>query len=869
MSAPWLTTATEGGTTGPAPAESRVRPAQLAPVHVTGKFLATDTGTLHVRGVTYGTFDGSNDLPEPAVAATDFAQMSAAGVNAVRVYTVPPRWMLDLAAAQGLRVLVGIPWEQHLTFLDSRSRCRKIERDVRSAIRACNGHEAVLGYVIGNEIPTAIVRWHGRARVERFLERLYTAAKSEAPTAIVTYANYPSTEYLDLPFLDVVAFNVFLEDPAELTSYLARLQAIAGDRPLVITECGLDSQRHGQAGQAASVAAQVDAVFAAGCAGGFVFSWTDDWSRNGERVDDWQFGVVDRTRAPKPALAALQAAFANAPFGQLTDWPRVSVVVCSYNGGRTIAETVDALGELDYRSYETIVVDDGSADDTAAIAASRGLTVIRTVNQGLSAARNEGIRAADGEIIAFCDDDCSPDRHWLQYLVTTMRAGDFAGVGGPNIPPPSTLTGDSVGHAPGGPTHVLLSPSVAEHIPGCNMAFRRSVLDDVRGFDPRFRVAGDDVDVCWRIQEAGGTLGFSPGAVVWHQPRTAVRGYARQQLAYGRAEAHLERKWPERYNSAGHIAWGVSTHGGKTRKRFSRRRWQVYYGRGGSALFQSVYSSHTRHPAAFPLAPEWYLFLLALCIATIWQTFSGPLMTIPPVGLPVSVLLLLLAVVVMVSRAILWAAAVILPPSMPARRRVGTRILVGYLCLLQPLARLSGRASEGLTPWRGRGTYAFGLPRSRVVSAWADRGMPAEAWMTRLKGGLATARVQVADGGDFDTWDVQTRVGPLAAGRLRLGIEDHGNGRQMVRLRAWPRISKGAALAEILLVALTILATTRGEMPGAVLLGGAAMWFAIRVLMQASTAVIAPIRVIAELDERSALSTIPAHPVTAASREAA
>ena len=144
----------------------------------------------------------------------------------------------------GLSVMVGLPWEQHVTFLDDRRRTAAIEERMRDMVRSCAGHPAILCYAIGNEIPASIVRWHGKRKIERFLKRLYLAAKSEDPGALVTYVNYPSTEYLSLPFIDLVCFNVFLESGSQFASYLARLQHIAGDRPLVVTEAGLDSLRN-------------------------------------------------------------------------------------------------------------------------------------------------------------------------------------------------------------------------------------------------------------------------------------------------------------------------------------------------------------------------------------------------------------------------------------------------------------------------------------------------------------------------------------------------------------------------------------------------------------------------------------------------
>src|SRR5262249_32783014 len=152
------------------------------------------------------------------------AAMAASGFNAIRTYTVPPHWLLDLARHHGLRVMIGLPWEQHVTFLDSRQRANSIVDRVRVGVRACAGHPAVLCYVIGNEVPAPIVRWYGRRRVERFLERLYRAAKAEDPGGLVTYVNYPTTEYLELPFIDLVCFNVYLETQETLEAYLARLQ---------------------------------------------------------------------------------------------------------------------------------------------------------------------------------------------------------------------------------------------------------------------------------------------------------------------------------------------------------------------------------------------------------------------------------------------------------------------------------------------------------------------------------------------------------------------------------------------------------------------------------------------------------------------
>src|SRR5438552_3869794 len=311
-----------------------------------------------------------------------------------------------------------------------------VNRPVESRHRA--GHPGILCYTIGNEIPASIVRWHGRRKLERFLERLYWAAKAEDPECLVTYVNYPSTEYLQLSFLDFACFNVYLESQKCLDAYLGRLHNIAGDRPLVMAEMGLDSHRNGEITQAHVIDWQIRTVFADGGAGVFVYAWTDEWFRGGAEVEDWKFGLTDRNRDPKPALSWVRNAFREIPFARDVPWPRVSVVLCSYNGARTIRDSMEALQKLEYPNYEVIVVDDGSKDATAAIASEYDCRVIRTENCGLGSARNTGCQAATGDLVAYIDDDAYPDPHCLHYLasafLTTINVAQAA-VGGPNIAP--------------------------------------------------------------------------------------------------------------------------------------------------------------------------------------------------------------------------------------------------------------------------------------------------------------------------------------------------------------------------------------------------------------------------------------------------
>src|SRR5262249_33077189 len=189
-----------------------------------------------------------------------------------------------------------------------------IDALVREKVSSVKGHPALLCYAIGNEIAAPVARWLGRHKVESYLKRIFDVVKNEDPGGLVTYVNYPSTEYLQLPFLDLVCFNVYLENQDRFRSYLARLQNVAGDRPLIMSEVGLDALRHGEMKQAEVLDWQVRTSFASGCAGVVLFSWTDEWYRAGAEVDDWAFGITDRQRRPKPALQAVRDALVDTPF---------------------------------------------------------------------------------------------------------------------------------------------------------------------------------------------------------------------------------------------------------------------------------------------------------------------------------------------------------------------------------------------------------------------------------------------------------------------------------------------------------------------------------------------------------------------------
>jgi hypothetical protein len=807
----------------PAP-RAAAEPEPLARPRVGGKFLFAGSEKLWVRGVTYGTFAAranGEDYPDDEQLDRDFAAMRASGVNALRCYTVPPRRLLDGAQHHGLRVMVGLPWEQHVAFLDDEGRADDIERRVRAGVRACAGHPAVLCYAIGNEIPASIVRWHGRRRTERFLNRLYRAAKDEDPLALVTYVNFPTTEFLQLPFLDLICFNVYLETRERLDAYLARLQNLAGEKPLLMAEIGLDSRRNGLQAQAESLEWQVRTAFAAGCAGAFAFAWTDEWHRGGHEIDDWDFGLVTRERRPKPALAALGRAFAEVPFPAGTKWPRVSVVVCSYNGSRTIRDTMEGLARLDYPAVEVIVVNDGSTDATPAIVAEYPFArLISTPNRGLSAARNTGWQEASGEIVAYIDDDAWPDPHWLQYLAWRFMTGDWVGVGGPNIAPPGDgPIADCVANAPGGPVQVLISDIEAEHVPGCNMAFRREALAAIDGFDVRYRAAGDDVDLCWRLQERGGRIGFHAGAMDWHHRRNSLSMYWNQQKGYGKAEALLEEKWPERYNALGHLSWGGQLYGRGFTLPIPSGRSRIYGGVWGSAAYQSLYAPGPSTLLSLPLMPEWYYLVTALAALALLGLSWPPLAAFAPLAL--------LALAAPLVQAALAASRASFPePASGAGERWRRWLLVCFMHLQQPMARLIGRRRHGLTPWRRRGVAdAIGQAPSQL---WSESWRAPEDWVAALEAALRGDGVVVRRGGATDPWDLELRGGLQGRQRAHLAIEEHGAGRQLVRLRLDAHSPLPVRIAAWTAAALAIGAALAGGWVAALALGAGAAALAWR-----------------------------------------
>jgi GT2 family glycosyltransferase len=842
---------------------------------VDGKFLEVDGRRFLIKGVTYGTFapdaDGAQ-FPRPERIQQDFAAMAAAGINTVRTYTPPSSTLLDAALARDLRVMVGLAWPQHLPFLDDRARTRQVRREAVATVRKLATHPAALLFALGNEIPAGIVRWHGQREIERFLSDLYAEVKSAAPESLLTYVNFPPTEHLELDAFDVCAFNVYLHRQPELRGYLARLQHLAGTRPLLLAEAGGDSVREGLEGQARITAAHLRTAFAEGACGAVAYAWTDEWWRGGVAVDDWAFGLVDEDRRPKPALAAVSAAFTDAPFpsSERARWPKVSVVVCAYDAADTIAGCLDSLGRLTYPDFEVIVVNDGSRDATGEVArryqsSDARFRVIDTPNAGLGAARNVGLAHASGEIVAYTDADVRVDPNWLTYLVQPLLTSDVVGVGGPNVvPPEDPWMSQCVARAPGGPVHVMLDDRVAEHVPGCNMAFRKDALVAVDGFNPVYVRAGDDVDICWRLQARKLEIGFAPAALVWHHHRSSVRAYWRQQVGYGEAEAWLDAHHPEKF-LGGHMVWRGRIYSPLPFLDTASDR-RVNTGVWGTAAFPSVYSTQVPGWQWLPHSPAWMAASLFMFLVGIF----GPLAGMDAAWLPLIAGTLGGAITVGRCVQFGWRSRLQGSPSIgrgPQRRsRLRHRITIAWLHLLQPVARFAGRlrgmtrprapAPQHMTshPWKapmpsGRDVLAF---VRLVTRGGTERAFWSRTWvapvhlLTELVSVLRAARppqmVDVDEGWRQDR-DLSLAVGRWGWLHLKTLMEEHEHGSCLFRVRARLRPSfvgtlRGATLA--ILVAISTSASmfvydrVLTVVVAAVGIAGIGLWTALQAMRGAA-----------------------------------
>jgi glycosyltransferase involved in cell wall biosynthesis len=464
------------------------------------------------------------------------------------------------------------------------------------------------------------------------------------------------------------------------------------------------------------------------------------------------------------------------------------------------------LTRLNYPDYEVIVVDDGSKDATPEIARRfPSVRYVRQENQGLSAARNTGIAAAKGEIVAFTDDDCRADEDWLYYLAGDLLRGDFVGIGGHNfLPPEDSCVAAAVLVSPGGPAHVMLTDTEAEHIPGCNMAFYKWALDEIGGFDPIYRKAGDDVDVCWRLQERNYRIGFSAAGFVWHYRRSTVKAYLKQQTGYGEAEALLIGKHPEHFNSVGGGLWRGRIYAPSNAGLLLRRA-VIYHGVFGSGFFQRLYATRPFEP-------------LMLCASLGYHTFMNVPLSLLALNYDVFVPMAAASGGISVGVCVLAAAQARLPKS---KVRFWSRPLVGLLFFLQPIYRgwarfrwrLNLASSQGLTPVESSAPADGELPATTIY--WSAGNVDRFRFLNGILARLDESGWRFKTDSGWTNHDVEVLPGAWVRLRLTTASEELEQNRKNFRCRirsGWSPVAAGV-FAIIAIAAISLVATLAVAMP--------------------------------------------------------
>jgi GT2 family glycosyltransferase len=266
--------------------------------------------------------------------------------------------------------------------------------------------------------------------------------------------------------------------------------------------------------------------------------------------------ALNLRRGSADANGMSSALAAPAGLAHATAAPLASIVLITRNRAGMLARCLRTLFAQTWRPLEILVVDDGSTDATpdelARLGATAGGVPFRVLrhphNRGIGAARNTGIAAAQGEWIAFTDDDCEAAPDWLAALVRTgMAHPDAAIVGGAIDEPPQPTWAQ---RASEGLNHLGASAGEARAVVGCNMAFRAGFLR-AHPFDEGARSYADELDRCLVARAHGLRIRFTPEARVVHHHRHTIGSFLRQQWRRGAGSVwvrarHRAGLWPRK-----------------------------------------------------------------------------------------------------------------------------------------------------------------------------------------------------------------------------------------------------------------------------------------------------------------------------------
>jgi mycofactocin glycosyltransferase len=252
------------------------------------------------------------------------------------------------------------------------------------------------------------------------------------------------------------------------------------------------------------------------------------------------------------------------------EWmPKVSVIIPVRNRPEDLKRCLESLKQLRYQkeNLEIIVVDDGSEDATVRVAEQYQVTLLQNGSQkGASFCRNRGAKVATGDIFCFIDSDCVVKPNWLRHLVMGFIDDHVSTVGG-LVASYSDRTHLDRYEQVSSSLHMgkyaqdSRGGDLFFYLPSCNLAMRREVFSKAGGFTESMDV-GEDVDLCWRIIDAGGVIEYNPAARILHRHRNQIWPFCRRRFEYGTSEpllqnAHRSRRktihiWPQAI-----LFWGL------------------------------------------------------------------------------------------------------------------------------------------------------------------------------------------------------------------------------------------------------------------------------------------------------------------------
>lgn len=737
-------------------------PEQRHTVTPHGKFLSRAGQKFFFKAMRLTGVSGTLDFAQKLKLRKRLDDLRAAHTTGLVLTEAQAQPCLDIASQSGLVAMVELKiTAEELT---SRRGWKSVESRIAHTANIFGRHPALVGYIVDCGIGQDVLRAGELESARRRLRGLANTIKGRAPGAMVGIKVRPETRALSILEEDFLYAEIPALEPVEIRDFVVALHNVAEARPVVI------EFKDASPGQDEAVAV----AFGTGAAGVVAppvpAPVSHDWLgvKMLRASDVMPFVTLNGTCPPQPARM-----------------PMVSVVICAYNAERTMRPCLESLRRLDYPNFEVVIVDDGSRDATADISMDfPEFRLIRQPNKGLSVARNVGMHAARGEIIAYTDSDCVVDPHWLTLMVRSMVENNFDGCGGPNYAPHEEgWIEASCAASPGAPCHVLIAEDRAEHLAGCNMVFYKAALEKIGGFDAQFRTAGDDVDICWRMIDAGFKIGFSPAAFVWHFRRNTVQAYYGQQRGYGRAEAMLYPKYPDRFNIMGQIAWRGTIPGlARTIPGGGRKR--VLWNAGARA--QSLFDPGLTLAKVLPQTLEWsILWALTLVASIVLGVSLIPAMAMLALG-PIWALYYA------------WHA-----PLEKSHDSFRARLLIAYLAYTGPMVRTMTRykmRAKALT-----GTGGTDGVRQRATVNWRRRTVRLDYWnnesITRdrlidklMKLFARTGHGAIVDAGWHD-YDLDVRPNPWTRIELKTADEEHEAGKVTNRVLARIKLTRISLIA--------------------------------------------------------------------------